>query len=592
MVTVGEIHVVPTAERSATLRIHNRDSPWRAKWAFTPIKKMAASAVNAESSGHPKRPGKPTPNRGHTMFGKTFILDSILATPASGNGEITVSIRSSLLSTLFENLRPLFLSGVSSAFVALVALIRLHQTWAAIWLVADIGLLAARLGIAHAYCVRSRAGAIPPQPWAARYAPVSLLACLLFGTGTMACVMSPDAELASLAVMVTAGILGGIASRNAALPRLAITQICLGALPIGLGALLAPRGASWILVPPLFVYIAGMASVVQRHYKGLVALMTAEQRHAELAALFDAALTHMPHGLCTIDSHGRVIIANRRTAELFGATVEMLRLNVPLPEFIGRVGLAKFGATLREQLVERCTAWLSEARGPLDLELGDGRQLEMTRNPVPDGSAVIIIEDVTERRESEAKILHWARHDPLTGLLNRRYLYERLERLLFRCTGKHVPALAVMYLDLDDFKQVNDSLGHHAGDLVLRTVADRLRKTLRQGELLARLGGDEFAIVVENATSDACAALAQRIIQQLSEPYSLPTGAAAKIGASIGIAFATSNESYELLMKRADAALYEAKNADKGTTRFSAVDAAVKRTIVTEASGSTPPVFE
>jgi diguanylate cyclase (GGDEF)-like protein/PAS domain S-box-containing protein len=526
------------------------------------------------------------------MSDKTSILDSILLTPASGNGPVTISIRSSLLSTLFENLRPLFLSGISSAFVALVALVRLHQTWAALWLVADICLLAARLGIAHAYVVRSRTVVVHPGLWAARYAPVSLLACLLFGIGTMACVMSQDAELASLAVMVTAGILGGIASRNAALPRLAITQICLGALPIGLGALLAPRGAWWILVPPLFVYIAAMVSVVRRHYKVLVALMTAEHRHAELAARFDAALAHMPHGLCTIDAAGKVIIANRRTAELFGATVEMLKLNVPLPEFIGHVGLAKFGETLRRQLVERCTAWLSKEGSPFDMELSDGRQLEMTRNPVPDGSAVIIIEDVTERRESEAKILDWARHDPLTGLSNRRYLCERLEQMLSRGAGNPGPAVAVMYLDLDGFKQVNDGLGHHAGDQVLKTVADRLRNTVRHGELVARFGGDEFAIVIENGTSAASAALAQRIIQQLSEPYSLSTGATATIGASVGIAFATNDESVELLMKRADAALYDAKEAGRGTFSFSAVDAVEKETVATGAGTPSPQMCE
>jgi diguanylate cyclase (GGDEF)-like protein/PAS domain S-box-containing protein len=503
------------------------------------------------------------------MPAQKSIFDPLLATPASGNGHVTVSIRASLLSTLFEHTRPLFLSGISSAFVALVACFRLHQVWTTLWFVAELCLLTARLGIAHVYVVRSRRGEAHPGPWAARYVPVALMACLLFGAGTMACIMSPDSELASLALMVTAGILGGIASRNAALPRLAITQICLGAIPIGVGALLAPRSASWILVPPLFAYIAAMVSVVRRHYEGLVALMTAEQRHAELAARFDAALTHMPHGLCTIDGSGNVIVANRRAAELFGATVEMLRLNVPLPEFIGHVGVAKFGEILRKQLVERCTTWLSDERRPLDLELGDGRQLEMTRNPVPDGSAVIIIEDVTERRQSEAKILYLARHDPLTGLPNRRDLYERLERILSACTTSQAPELALMYLDLDGFKQVNDRLGHHAGDEVLTIVADRLKRMLRTDEFVARLGGDEFAVVVENATTAASAALAPRIIRELAKPYPLSTGEAISIGTSIGIAFAVSGESIEHLIKRADVALYSAKEAGKGIFRFS-----------------------
>ena len=200
----------------------------------------------------------------------------------------------------------------------------------------------------------------------------------------------------------------------------------------------------------------------------------------------------------------------------------------------------------------------------------------MTRNPVPDGSAVIIIEDVTERRESEAKILHWARHDLLTGLPNRRYLRERLERILSRYAADNGSALAVMYLDLDGFKKVNDSLGHAAGDQVLQTVADRLRKTLRHGELVARLGGDEFALIVENATPATSAALAQRIIQNLSEPYPLSTGTTVRIGASVGIAFATKNEPVDQLKKRADAALYEAKEAGKGTFRFSTAEVVVK----------------
>ncbi|QYD69288.1 diguanylate cyclase [Paraburkholderia edwinii] len=516
------------------------------------------------------------------MPARPSMFNFLLDTPASGNGQVTASIRASLLSTLFENTRPLLMSGLSSAFVAVVACFRVHHAWAPLWLAAEILFLAARMTIAHLYVARNRVRPVHPEPSAARYAPVSLLACLTFGLGTMASIISGDMELASLSLMVTAGILGGIASRNAALPRLAIMQIFFGTIPIGVGALLAPRSASWILVPPLFAYLVAMVSVVRRHYEGLVALMTAEQRHAELAARFDAALTHMPHGLCTIDGNGRVIVANRRAAELFGATVEMLRLNVPLPEFIGQVGVAKFGETLRKQLVERCTTWLSGERRPLDLDLGDGRQLEMTRNPVPDGSAVIIIEDVTERRQSEAKILHLARHDPLTGLPNRRDLYERLERILARSMGGREPEVALMYLDLDGFKQVNDRLGHHAGDEVLTAVAGRLKELLWTGEFVARLGGDEFAVVVENSTCAASEALAPRIIRELAKPYMLSTGEAISIGTSIGIAFAVHGESIEQLLKRADVALYDAKEAGKGTFRFSVPDSSRKEGAVSE----------
>ena len=154
--------------------------------------------------------------------------------------------------------------------------------------------------------------------------------------------------------------------------------------------------------------------------------------------------------------------------------------------------------------------------------------------------------------------------------------------MLTHVAGGHGAELAVMYLDLDGFKQINDELGHHAGDLVLKVVADRLRKTLRHGELVARLGGDEFAIVVENATSSASAALAQRTIQLLSEPYPLSTGATVSIGASVGIAFAAIDASFELLMKRADAALYDAKDAGKGTFRFATADTFVEETTGSE----------
>jgi diguanylate cyclase (GGDEF)-like protein len=501
------------------------------------------------------------------MSEKTSIFDSLLATPTPERVVVDPSVRAALLSALFDNAWPLFLSGMSSIFVAVVACFRLHQTWTVLWLIAEVAVLAARLAIVRVYVARSRLCALHPAPWAARYAPLGLIACLLLGMGTAACFLSPDKELATLAIMVAAGILGGIASRNAALPRLAIAQIFLGTAPIAVGALIAPRSGAWILLPPLVAYNAAMVSVVRRHYKGLVALMTAEQRHAELAGRFDAALAYMPHGLCTVDGAGNVVIANRRTAELFGTTVEMLKLNVPLPQFIGHVGIAQFGETLHKRLVERCTAWLGDERSPMDLELQDGRQLELTRNPVPDGSAVIIIEDVTQRRQTEAQILHLARHDSLTGLPNRRELRDRLERILLAHARGEPASIAMMYLDLDGFKQVNDRLGHCAGDEVLETVATRLTRILSPGELVARLGGDEFAIIADETSLPSIVALAQRVIRDIALPYHLSTGEAVSIGTSVGIALAANDDSVDRLIHRADQALYSAKQAGRGTYR-------------------------
>lgn len=501
------------------------------------------------------------------MAVRAFLLHSLVATPPSGHHRVTAEMRPSMLSTLFDDIRPMFLSGLASCFVATVALIRLQQTWALLWLVADLGLLVARLAIARSYVTRRDAGDDRAECWALRYAPVSLAACFLLGLGTMGCVEAADVEVGALAVMVAGGVFGGIASRNAALPRLAMTQITLGVLPIGVGALLAERSGAWLLLPPIAIYIAAMRTVVQRHYKVLVALIAARQRNAELVARFDAALTYMPHGLCMIDGENRVIVANRRTAQLFGSPREIM-LNTLFPDVIAALGVDHVTEPDAADLATCCHMWLSRELVPLELVLADGRVLEMTRHHVPDGSAVVIVEDVTVRRRAEKHIRHLARHDALTGLPNRHELYAELKRMLARRAGRYGVALAVMYLDLDGFKAINDRFGHQAGDDVLTQVAARLTMTLPQGKLAARVGGDEFVVAIEDTTMQACAILAARIIRQISAPYRLSIGETVSLGISIGIALDGDGDTPEELIRQADSALYEAKSSGKGMYRF------------------------
>jgi diguanylate cyclase (GGDEF)-like protein len=184
-----------------------------------------------------------------------------------------------------------------------------------------------------------------------------------------------------------------------------------------------------------------------------------------------------------------------------------------------------------------------------------------------DGGAVVLVEDVTERRNAEARISHLARYDELTGLPNRVNFRDEIERLL---TMPHEEGQlsALLFIDLDQFKQVNDTLGHPCGDQLLCLVADRLREMLRPEDFVARFGGDEFVVFQQNIkSSDDAAVLARRIVDHLSERYKIDHHLV-EIGASIGIAMTSQDASADTLLKNADMALYRAKADGRGTFCF------------------------
>ncbi|MGH6935103.1 MAG: putative bifunctional diguanylate cyclase/phosphodiesterase, partial [Methylocella sp.] len=172
---------------------------------------------------------------------------------------------------------------------------------------------------------------------------------------------------------------------------------------------------------------------------------------------------------------------------------------------------------------------------------------------------LVAVMDVTEKRQAEARIAHMAHHDALTGLPNRVLFHERLDEALL-CVRQDLEKLAVLYLDLDLFKNVNDGLGHPAGDKLLVGVADRLRTCVRLSDMVARFGGDEFAVLqIGLAGPHEAGILAERIVTLLSEPYDIE-GHQVVIGASVGIALAPADgETAEQLLGNADMALYQAK---------------------------------
>jgi diguanylate cyclase (GGDEF)-like protein len=197
-----------------------------------------------------------------------------------------------------------------------------------------------------------------------------------------------------------------------------------------------------------------------------------------------------------------------------------------------------------------------------------GQALAVKHELMPDGGWVGTYEDISERRQTEARVSHMAYHDSLTDLPNRALFRDNMAHALQEL-GHADAVLAVLYLDLDDFKDINDTLGHPVGDALLEAVAKRLRLGIRQDDVVARLGGDEFAILhLEKNHPDQTTTLAQRVAEAISAPYHVE-GHRVVVSASIGISVAPADGTDpDQLLKNADMALYRAKADGRGVFRF------------------------
>ncbi len=283
---------------------------------------------------------------------------------------------------------------------------------------------------------------------------------------------------------------------------------------------------------------------------------------------FDAALNNMSQGLCLTDADARIIVCNRRFASLFGLPPGFAGPGSPIAEV---VRLACNANPREEALLKRIAGHqtaLAE-KGEADdfaYEGETGRVLAILQRPMLAGGWVATYEDVTERRRAEERIRHMAHHDALTNLPNRVLFRETLDQALTPMNG---PGIAVLMLDLDFFKDINDTLGHPAGDRMLAIVGQRLRNCVHQHDVVARLGGDEFAVLQMSVLERSqAAALGTRIVDVLQAPYELD-GHRVTVTASVGIALAPADgDSSDQLIQRADMALYNVKAGGRATHGF------------------------
>ena len=283
----------------------------------------------------------------------------------------------------------------------------------------------------------------------------------------------------------------------------------------------------------------------------------------------DTALRNMSEGLCLFNTEEQIVLFNERFPLTLGLHPSQVQVGHTLRDIIRLRNQSVISADLLESTVDgelkQLRFRLLQNQGIVSNErTWNGRTIAINHNRLPDGGWVSTVEDITEKKRIERQIVHLALHDPLTDLHNRSSFNEQFESRL----QADIPC-ALLYLDLDRFKPINDTLGHAAGDKVLQTVAERLRAQLRRQDAGARLGGDEFAVLLSGCDSlDDAAAVADRLLTDIQRPINAGP-ATVTVGASIGITLSPLHgKSSTTLHRNADLALYNAKESGRGCFRI------------------------
>jgi diguanylate cyclase (GGDEF)-like protein len=292
----------------------------------------------------------------------------------------------------------------------------------------------------------------------------------------------------------------------------------------------------------------------------------AQRRLSEKSQHLDTAINNMPQGLLLFDASGRLVICNQQYIDMFGVSPDVVKPGCHLRDLILH---RQQQGTFVGDVDAYCARFLNpkdDAVRNTETTTPDGRTIRLIYQRSPDGGWATTLEDVTEARRVQGQIEHLAHYDALTNLPNRTLFQRHAEALLLDWRSAQ---FAILYIDIDEFKRINDSLGHLIGDEFLKGVADRLRQSAGPDDFIARLGGDEFAIVQRNvAAADDVKVLLARIYDSLRTPFDC-NGHRLSGDASIGVAISPRHGSDLLgLLKSADLAMYAAKAAGRRTYRF------------------------
>jgi diguanylate cyclase (GGDEF)-like protein len=485
--------------------------------------------------------------------------------------EMSPSISAGLVDSLFMNPAPMIFGACGPAIAG--AVVAAVTGDIVMWLCVPLFVL---VGLARAwqmYRYKQRNSPLTSTEaviWEKRYRVGAIAYGMALGIWSLAVLLrTNDAAAHMLCVTTVVAYTSGGVGRTFGRPRIFQLQVLLACGPL-IVALMFVGGAYHVALALLslvfFIAIRQLTASLQRIYLNA---WVAREREAALAGQFDTALNNMPHGLCMFRADGCLAVMNHRFSEMMNLSDDFVQRGASALDIItacikaGSISEASGSMILGEIENTQTRDMITADPDPVR-----GRSLSWTFQPMAGGGGVVLLEDVTERRNAEARITHLARYDELTALPNRLNFRDEIERLL--AVSHDAERLsALLFIDLDQFKQVNDTLGHPCGDELLCAVAERLRGMLRPEDFVARFGGDEFVVFQQNIESpDDAAGLARRIVDRLSERYKIDNHLV-EIGASVGIALTSrSRISADTLLKNADMALYRAKADGRGTFCF------------------------
>jgi diguanylate cyclase (GGDEF)-like protein len=484
--------------------------------------------------------------------------------------KMSASINSALIDSLFEA-RSTVLTGIVFSAVA-AAMTALKTGQALIWAFVPLLLVAGAFRAFDWRRYQARKSSLTAEEaahWQNRYQIGAMIQAAVIGLWCSVTLLSSDDAVAHMICLsVTTGIVAGAAGR--AYGRQSIFRLQ-AALIFGPPVIaLALRGTPYYIAMSVVsgAFLAAIIQLSANLHRIFMRAVVAREREAALAGQFDTALNNMPHGLCMLSADGRLAVMNNRFREMLGLPDDIVKRGMSASDIVdacvtrgtlsapsGKLILAEIEQTQARDMITS------------DPDPSCDRSLSWTFQPMAGGGTVVLLEDVTERRRAEARISHLARYDELTTLPNRVYFRDEIQRLL-KLPHEAGKLSALLFIDLDQFKQVNDTLGHPCGDGLLCAVADRLRQMLRPEDFVARFGGDEFVVFLADISADdEAAGLARCIVDRLSEPYKIGNHLV-EIGASVGIAMTLPGVSADTLLKNADMALYQAKSDGRGTYCF------------------------